>query len=93
MVRGARAYSRNPKLLAFLGTAAVFLLLALLAPPAALLLLALYAGATLFLSIPRSRLSAAWWPLLPFAFALHHATYFFGICTGAAMELIRRRAR
>lgn len=90
LARGSRAYSHNPKLLAFLGAATLFFLCALFVPPVALVLLALYAAGTLILSIPVTRLSTAWWPLLPFAFALHHATYLAGICAGAAMQFWRR---
>ena len=87
---GSRAYSRNPKLLAFLGAAAVFFLCVLLVPRVALVMLALYAAGTLILSIPGTRLSIVWWPLLPFAFALHHATYLAGICAGAASQIFRK---
>jgi glycosyltransferase involved in cell wall biosynthesis len=91
LARGSRAYLRNPKLLAFLGGAALFLVCALLVPPVALLLLSFYAAVTLILSIPVTRLSIVWWPLLPFAFALHHATYLAGICVGATRQLLRPR--
>jgi succinoglycan biosynthesis protein ExoA len=87
---GSRAYSRNPRLLAFLGAAAILFLCALYAPPLALVLLVLYAVGTLILGIPATRLSMVWWPLLPFAFALHHATYLAGICVGAAKQIFRR---
>jgi glycosyltransferase involved in cell wall biosynthesis len=89
---GSAAYSRNPKLLAFLAAALLFLLCALLAPPIALAMLALYAAATLILSVPATRLPMRWWPLLPFAFALHHATYLAGIVVGSVKELLRRQA-
>jgi glycosyltransferase involved in cell wall biosynthesis len=87
---GSAAYSRNPKLLAFLAAATLFVLCTLLAPPIALLLLALYVAGTLILSIPATRLPVRWWPLLPFAFALHHATYLAGILVGAGRVLLRR---
>jgi glycosyltransferase involved in cell wall biosynthesis len=90
LARGSRAYSRNPKLLGFLGAAAILFLCVLFAPPLALVLLVLYAVGTLILAIPATRLSMVWWPLLPFAFAIHHATYLAGICVGAAKQILQR---
>jgi glycosyltransferase involved in cell wall biosynthesis len=79
LARGAPSYRRNPKIRAFLigGTCAIFL-----APLVALP----YAIATLILGARTTRLPKRWWPVLPFAFALHHATYYFGIVWG----LLRR---
>lgn len=73
--RGAASYRRNRKIRAFLvgGTCAI-----LLAPLVALP----YALATFILGARTTRLPARWWPFLPFAFAAHHATYYFGILWG-----------
>lgn len=39
---------------------------------------------TFILGARTTRLPARWWPILPFAFALHHLTYYFGILWGFA---------
>ena len=41
-----------------------------------------YAVATFLLGIRSTRLPETYWPLIPIAFALHHATYFAGIVWG-----------
>jgi glycosyltransferase involved in cell wall biosynthesis len=66
----------TPKVRAFLvaGTVAI-----LLAPLAAIP----YYVVTLILGARTTRLPAAYWPLIPFFFAAHHATYYFGILWGA----------
>jgi len=65
----------TPKVRAFLAAGTVAILLApLVAIP--------YAIATLILSAKTTRLPRRCWPLIPFAFALHHATYYFGILWG-----------
>jgi glycosyltransferase involved in cell wall biosynthesis len=65
----------TPKITAFLvaGT------LAILAAPLAIVP---YFLLTLFLGARTTRLPLRYWPAIPFAFALHHATYYFGICWG-----------
>src|SRR5882724_4655676 len=75
LARGVASYRKNRKIRAFLigGTCAI-----LLAPVVALP----YALATLILGARTTRLPLRWWPLLPFAFAAHHATYYFGILWG-----------
>ncbi len=45
---------------------------------------------TLFLGARTTRLPKSYWPLLPFAFALHHLTYYFGILWG--LLHVRRRS-
>jgi hypothetical protein len=37
---------------------------------------------TLLLGAHATRLPKSYWPMLPFAFALHHLTYYFGILWG-----------
>jgi len=73
--RGSRAHRGNPKIVAFL-VAGFFGIL--LAPLAALP----YALLTLALGIPATRLPMRCWPVIPFAFAAHHLTYWLGIVTG-----------
>jgi glycosyltransferase involved in cell wall biosynthesis len=65
----------TPKVTAFLiaGTLAI-----LIAP----LAIVPYFLLTLFLGARVTRLPARYWPVIPFAFALHHATYYCGICWG-----------
>jgi len=46
----------------------------------------LYFIVTFMLGARATRLPKSFWPLLPFAFALHHLTYYFGILCG----LVRR---
>ena len=67
----------TPKVRAFLavGTAAI-----LLAP----LTIIPYALITFILGARATRLPIRWWPVIPFAFAAHHATYYAAIVLGAA---------
>ena len=75
--RGDAAYRKNPKINAFLAAGFIAILLApLVAVPYALLTLVLGATAT--------RLPLAWWPVIPFAFAAHHLTYWLALVTGIA---------
>jgi glycosyltransferase involved in cell wall biosynthesis len=46
---------------------------------------------TLILGARTTRLPKPYWPLLPFAFALHHLTYYFGILWGFVRHAIRTR--
>jgi glycosyltransferase involved in cell wall biosynthesis len=82
LVRGSRAHQANRKIWAFLlaGTIAV------LAAPIAVVP---YYVVTLILGARATRLAPQWWPLIPFAFAAHHATYFAGIVWGAARAGLR----
>ena len=52
--------------------------LVMLVPP----LWVLYYLVTLILGARTTRLPKSYWPMLPFAFALHHLTYYFGILWG-----------
>lgn len=82
LVRGSRAH-RHPKILAFLVAGAIGIALApLVALPYALL--------TLVLGVRATRLPPRAWPFIPFAFALHHATYWVGIVWGMLRALARR---
>jgi glycosyltransferase involved in cell wall biosynthesis len=76
LVRGSRAHRANPKIWAFLLAGTI----AILAAPIAI---APYYVLTLILGARATRLPPQWWPLIPFAFAAHHATYFAGIVWGA----------
>lgn len=76
IVRGSRSH-RSPKVMAFLAAGLVGILFApLVAIPYALL--------TFILGARVTRLPLRWWPVIPFAFAAHHATYWLGIVTGMA---------
>jgi glycosyltransferase involved in cell wall biosynthesis len=66
--------ARYPRAYAFLVAGTLVIIL----PP---LWLAYYV-LTLILGARTTRLPARWWPALPFAFALHHLTYYFGILWG-----------
>ncbi len=75
LVRGSRAHRRNPKIRAFLVAGAIGIVLApIVAVPYALL--------TLILGARVTRLPMRWWPVIPFAFATHHLTYWIGIVSG-----------
>ena len=86
IVRGSRSHRGNAKIQAFLlaGTAGI-LLAPLVAIPYVLLTMILGARAT--------RLPAAYWPALPFAFAAHHLVYYCGILTGIAKGMIHGRRK
>jgi hypothetical protein len=75
LARGAAAYSTNRKIKAFLFVAAI----AIIAAP---ITIVPYYVFTLILSSRTTRLPMRYWPLLPLAFAAHHATYFGGIVWG-----------
>ena len=83
LVRGSRAHRSNPKIWAFLLAGAI----AIAAAPVAVVP---YYVFTLILGARATRLPAPWWPLLPFAFAAHHATYFAGIVWGAIRTVFFR---
>lgn len=73
--RGDAAYRRNPKINAFLAAGLVAIFLApLVAVP--------YFFLTLILGATATRLPLHWWPVIPFAFAAHHVTYWLGLVTG-----------
>jgi glycosyltransferase involved in cell wall biosynthesis len=75
LARGAAAYAKNLKIKAFLIVGAI----AILAAPIAVVP---YYVFTFILGVRTTRLPMRYWPLLPFAFAAHHATYFAGIVWG-----------
>lgn len=78
LARGAHA---NRKIRAFLIAAIIVLLLPPLAFP--------YAIVTFFLGARVTRLPKRLWPVLPFAFALHHLTYFVAIVWGFIRAKVR----
>ena len=71
----------TPKVVAFLvaGT------LAILAAPLAIVP---YFALTLILGARATKLPLRYWPVIPFAFALHHATYYFGIVWGFVLSVV-----
>jgi glycosyltransferase involved in cell wall biosynthesis len=75
LAKGAAAYSKNLKIKAFL----VVGVIAIVAAP---ITIVPYYVFTLILGARATRLPMRYWPLLPFAFAAHHATYFAGIVWG-----------
>ena len=75
LARSAPAYSKNLKIKAFLIVGAI----AIIASP---ITIVPYYVFTLILSARTTRLPMRYWPMLPFAFAAHHATYFGGIVWG-----------
>lgn len=78
LMRGSRSH-RSAKVQAFLGAGFLGILFApLVALPYALL--------TFVLGVRATRLPMRYWPVIPFAFAMHHATYWLGIVTGIASE-------
>ncbi len=91
LVRGKGSYRKSGKIWLFLIAVTGSLAISILFPAAALLLAMAYILVTAGLAIPKTKLSAAWWPLIPPAFLLHHATYFLGILTGAARALAASR--
>ena len=82
-VRRSRAH-RNPKVSAFLvaGTFAIVFAPVVIIP---------YVITMLVLGVGTTRLRAKYWPFLPVAFALHHATYYFGILWGMVKGSFARR--
>ncbi|MBV9067615.1 MAG: glycosyltransferase [Acidobacteria bacterium] len=75
LARSAPAYSKNLKIKAFLIVGAI----AIIASP---ITIVPYYVFTLILGARTTRLPMRYWPMLPFAFAAHHATYFGGIVWG-----------
>ena len=82
LVRGSKAHRGNPKIWAFLVAGAI-------AIPLAPLAIIPYALATFVLGASVTRLPMRMWPMIPVAFAAHHATYWLGIVWGAAREALR----
>ncbi|HEX2060581.1 MAG TPA: glycosyltransferase [Thermoanaerobaculia bacterium] len=66
---------RDPKVTSFVAAGAIGLLFA---PLAAIP----YVVLTFILGVRATRLPVRWWPVIPFAFAMHHLTYWLGIVTG-----------
>jgi glycosyltransferase involved in cell wall biosynthesis len=89
LASGAKQYIGNLKIIAFLVACIAVIALAVVAPMLALEVLGIYAVSTILLAAPRGSLRFWEWPVIPFAFAAHHATYFAGIVTGAASVLLR----
>ena len=93
LVRGSRAHRANPKIWTFLAAGVAFFALAAFDPLLAAFPLALYFAAVTILGTRATRLPVLWWPAIPFAFAAHHATYFFGILWGALRGVFLRPSR
>jgi glycosyltransferase involved in cell wall biosynthesis len=83
LVRGSRTHQQDPKIAAFLAAGLIGMLFApFVAIPYAILTLALGAAVR--------RLPIRWWPVIPFAFAAHHVTYWMAIVTGILSERKKR---
>lgn len=80
LVRGSSPHRARIAAFLMAGTLAI-----VLAPLVALP----YALATLVLGVRTTRLPLQYWPILPFAFAAHHLTYYFGILWGIVRGSIR----
>ena len=74
---------RDPKIDAFL----VAGFLAILFAPLAIVP---YAIVTFLLGVKATRLPMRWWWVIPFAFAMHHLTYWLGLVTGFATGAPKR---
>jgi glycosyltransferase involved in cell wall biosynthesis len=79
-VSGSPSHRGNPKIVAFLIAGTLGLLFAPLSAVPYYLL-------TFVLGARTTRLPARYWPLLPFAFAAHHVTYYAGIVWGMMSAL------
>lgn len=77
-------YRSSWKIWIFFGGVALFVLVVALAPRAGIVLFLLYVVASLIAGTSETRLPIVWWPLIPFAFMVHHAVYFTGIAWGLA---------
>lgn len=91
LAAGDLIYIRNPRIWFFLTLPLVFLGLLIAAPALAVVLLIFYASLCLALGVQATRLPVHWWPLFPFAFAVHHGVYLLGTLSGLFGGLISRR--
>jgi glycosyltransferase involved in cell wall biosynthesis len=83
-------YRSSRKLWLFLGGTLLFVVLLALVPPAGIVLFLLYVVATLIAGVSVTKLGPVWWPLIPLAFMIHHATYFAGITWGLIKGIFSR---
>lgn len=91
LVRGQGPYRRSGKIALFLVVCFGAILVATVNPRAGIALAIAYVLLTLVLGAERTRLPVTWWPLIPVAFAVHHATYFAGIVAGVVKGAFARR--
>lgn len=91
LASGVGSY-RSPKIVAFLAMGFFFLTTLVVAPLIAASLFGVYSILAFLLGLSVTRLAIGWWPLIPFAFALHHATYFAGIIGGLIIGFRSRLA-
>jgi glycosyltransferase involved in cell wall biosynthesis len=78
---------------AFTGKVRAFLVVGTVAIVLAPIAMVPYFIATLILGARATRLPRRMWPVIPAAFALHHATYYFGIVWGVIRSRGRRSVR
>jgi glycosyltransferase involved in cell wall biosynthesis len=84
LARGATAYRGNRKITLFLIAAFAGIVTLPISLP-------LYFVATFLLGVRVTRLPLRTWPIIPFAFLLHHATYLGGILWGLRSRGVRLR--
>lgn len=92
LIRGGATY-RSAAIFAFLGAGLAALALIAFVPGSAGSLALLYAIVVTALAIPSTRLPLRWWPLIPIAFAMHHATYYAGIVVGMIKGFVPKASR
>lgn len=90
LVQRGSLYRTSSKIWIFLGGGALFLVIVGLAPLAGIVLFLLYVVASLIAGTSATRLPIIWWPVIPVAFLIHHATYFVGITWGIARGIAQR---
>jgi glycosyltransferase involved in cell wall biosynthesis len=83
-------YRSSRKLWLFLGGTSLFVFLLAVVPPAGIVLFLLYVVAALTAGVSVTKLAPVWWPLIPLAFIVHHATYFVGIAWGVIKGIFSR---
>ncbi len=89
----AGARYRNWKVLGFMAVGTAYFAAMLIAPTIADAMFSFYYVLTLVLGASATRLPWIFWLFIPFAFAVHHATYYAGILWGAISELLRGNPR
>lgn len=92
LLQPGSVYRSSSKIWIFLAGGAFFVVAIALAPRAGIVLFLLYVVASLIAGTSATRLPILWWPVIPFAFMIHHATYFVGITWGIIKGIAERLA-
>lgn len=90
LVQPRSIYRRNVKVIGFLVAAPSAVVVAVMSPVAGIGLAGLYVVGSLMSGVSVTRLGWPWWPVLPLAFAVHHATYLGGLIVGMAEGFWKR---